>query len=255
MHLSDFFFMLYGVISRIILLAPSIDFLLKIKGDKLVYLYRGLSLITQPQIECSIVHVEHRDLDKEMHISFKLNLTLRRNTEHQLTEFVKDLMHGRIVQDAASEQLPVLPNVCGLLDPSVMQEVQKYHPVNLLRNRSESVRDAEALVGVCLCKSERIWKNGQVHALCGISASSNAEACDVLLYDHYGILDNGTESVLAAFQKGKTQVMAMLLNYTNSAMEQLWFGDQGGEKDEISNWRRPKCASRNTSSLIVVQMF
>ena len=206
---SDFFTVVHEIMSHIILLAVGLEIAFCVNGEKLAYLYRGLCLPVALTESSNVLAVEKQDLGREMCTVLRVNVPLQCNADHQLQTFVRDLLHaqGREELKKRAQEVPVADAAGGLLDESVLREVQKFHPVNLMRphpNLAAEKNASDSWVGVCLCKSDRIWKNGQLNALCGIAAGSQHEnsSCLLHLYDHHGIMIKGSEIVHFALQKG-----------------------------------------------------
>lgn len=100
----------------------------------------------------------------------------------------------------------------GFLDPLILQEAARLHPVNLFWGaRSDEGSINGPLIGIGSCRSDRIWKAGRLCGLCGIRASSDlpqSTGCRVLLFDQYGLMEKPSEAVLLALEKGPSHPMS-----------------------------------------------
>ena len=229
MPFSEFFEMLHTLVTSVLVLAPGVRITLRIAGEKLVYLYRALPELGRTKKMCSFLHVSTKDAGNSIDVSVAWRVTIDPQQRHFLKEMLYLTVHDTWKE---SRDTPCLAELPGLLDSTTLIEAQQYHPVHLLRSRDDGDGELDAsgsCIGICRHKSDRVWKHGPLHALCGIAThiEKGNHSCRVLLYDHHGIVVKEGPIVMAALQKGMDRshivgTKPRALYVVNSSVGELW---------------------------------
>eukprot|EP00210_Caulerpa_lentillifera_P000028 g27.t1 len=127
------------------------------------------------------------------------------------------------VLDPVQLEGSLLHDPTGLLDPQILQEASRLHPVNLLWtgvSDNQTDHSTGPIVGIGVTKSDRVWRSGRLFGLCGIKAciqSPPNENCRLLYFDQYGIRSNSTEAILLALEKVRWEMFGMKLKLISPA--------------------------------------
>ena len=204
MPLPEFFEMLHALIASVLTLAPGVRITLRISGEKLMYLYRALPDLERTKKTNSFLRVSTRDAGNSIDVSFVWRVAIDAQGSHFLREMLHTTVHDEWKE---SRDTPCLGGLPGLLDSTTLIEAQQYHPVHLLCSHDDGdggLNASGSCIGICRHKSDRVWKHGPLHVLCGIAThiEKGNNSCRVLLYDHHGIVVKEGPVVMAALHKG-----------------------------------------------------
>lgn len=203
MHWDEFFLMLHYLIQRLMLLAPSMIFLIEIKGKRLMYMYKGLSM---PSPRTTFIEQKTTESEKEIVATFKSSIPFQNDIDPASTSVLREVMHKiEILKSNEANSLRSFQPRSHAFQEDDGHEMKRFRSESWMKPiENLELRDAKkSIVGVCFCKSDRFWKHGRLNAIGGVTISSKAEICDLLLYDHYGVMENGIDQALAALQKGR----------------------------------------------------
>jgi len=203
----DLLVLLRQVLRHLLMISAPVKFILKLKGEDLVQEFR--EIVSKRSLEdSSVICIEVYEEEEWIEEHIYLNLDAPEHETFDPAASLRSMLSAQSAQTSTQQEESLIQDPTGFLDPEILQEASRLHPVNLLWNYvqdSEEDLSTGPIVGIGFAKSDRIWRSGRLVGLCGVHSgiqSMSDGSCHLILFDQYGISSKSSEAVLLALEKG-----------------------------------------------------
>lgn len=203
----NFLVLLRKLLRQLLMISGPVKFILRLKGEVIVQEFREIvseSSLEDSSVICVEVHEEDEWIEEHIYLNFE---TIEHETFDPAAS-LRSMLLAISSQSSSQHKQSLIQDPTGFLDPQILQEASRLHPVNLLWNHdqdSDEDLSTGPVVGIGFAKSDRIWRSGRLIGLCGIYSDvqpSPDGSCRLILFDQYGISSKSSEAVLLALEKG-----------------------------------------------------